>query len=414
MQLTPPQQQISADPARFKIAGCGRRFGKSFLSINEMAKFARYPNSKVLYCAPTYRQAKTVIWDELKTQLYAVNWIKKVNESDLTITLVNGSTIAIRSSDNKDSLRGAKYDFIVLDECAFMDQDVWYSVLRPTLSDTGGHAMFISSPTGRNWFYDLWVNAHTESDWSAFQYTTLQGGHVPIEEIEAAKRDLDEKHFQQEYEAQFVNYAGVIFYAYSDEHNQKTYDWNKFTPRTALHCSIDFNTSPITCGIWIKDAHTLHAIDEIEIYGSNTLELVQEIKNRYGERQYIAFPDATGSRTNTNSMGMSDHIILQNNGFKVITDKTNPNVNDSIASVNSMLCNTQGERRLFLDPKCKKMRESFLKYVYKEGTRIPLKDNIHDHHADHTRYITHRLFPLKQTPISTSRQTRMSSGRMMA
>jgi len=151
MRLSKPQQEISDSNARFKIAACGRRFGKSFLSINEMAKFARVPNRRVLYLAPTYRQAKTVIWDELKSQLYAVNWIKKVNESDLTIRLVNNSTIVIRSSDNKDALRGAKYDYIVLDECAFMDADVWYSVLRPTLSDTGGHALFITSPLGRNW-----------------------------------------------------------------------------------------------------------------------------------------------------------------------------------------------------------------------------------------------------------------------
>jgi len=414
MRLSKPQQEISDSNARFKIAACGRRFGKSFLSINEMAKFARVPNRRVLYLAPTYRQAKTVIWDELKSQLYAVNWIKKVNESDLTIRLVNNSTIVIRSSDNKDALRGAKYDYIVLDECAFMDADVWYSVLRPTLSDTGGHALFITSPLGRNWVYDLWVNASVEQDWQAFQYTTLAGGFVPPEEIEAARRDLDQKRFEQEYEAQFVNYAGVIFYAYSDEHNLKAYDMGQFNPRTPIYCSIDFNTSPITCGIWVKWQDTLHAIDEIEIFGSNTLELVQEIKNRYGDRQYVAFPDATGSRTNTNSMGMSDHIILSNNGFKVITDKTNPNVNDSIASVNAMLCNSLGERKLFIDPKCKKMRESMLKYVYKEGTRIPLKDNIHDHFADGIRYICHRMFPVKQTPISDVRQTRMSAGRMMS
>jgi hypothetical protein len=413
MKLSAPQQVISDDGARFKVAACGRRFGKSFLSINEMAKAARFPNQKILYIAPTYRQAKTVIWDELKAQLYAVNWIDRVNESDLTITLINGSTIAIRSSDNKDALRGTKYNYIVLDECAFMQPDVWYSVLRPTLSDTGGKALFITSPSGRNWVYDLWVNAGQEEDWSAHQYTTLDGGNVPAEEIEAAKRDLDIKQFEQEYLASFITWAGTIFYAYSDEHNLKKYDWSKFTDTTALHLSIDFNTSPITCGVWVKHQDTLHCVDEIEIYGSNTLELVQEIRNRYGNRQYIAFPDATGSRKNTNSMGVSDHLILSNNGFKVVTDKTNPNVNDSISSVNSMLCSTTGERKLFIDPACKKIRQCMMKYVFKEGTRIPDKDNIHDHFADGIRYICHRMFPLKKLPMGGSRVTRMNAGRML-
>ncbi|MEK9697457.1 MAG: terminase large subunit, partial [Candidatus Poseidoniales archaeon] len=310
MKLTMPQQNISADGARFQVVAAGRRVGKSFLSINELAKHARHPNQRCLYVAPTYRQAKTVIWDELKSQLYRVNWISKVNESDLTITLVNGSTISIRSSDNKDSLRGTKYNFIVLDECAFMQQDVWYSVLRPTLSDTGGSALFITSPSGRNWVYDLWINAGREQDWSAHQYTTLDGGQVPEAEIEAARRDLDSKRFEQEYLASFVTWAGTIFYAYSDEHNLKQWEGDINTIR-ALHLSIDFNTSPITCGVWAQHRDTLHCIDEIEIFGSNTNELVEEIINRYGRnRQYFAYPDASGSRTQTSSQGISDHIIL--------------------------------------------------------------------------------------------------------
>ena len=89
MKLTTPQQTISNDPARFRVIGAGRRFGKTYLAINELAKFSRLPDQKCLYVAPTYRQAKTVIWEDLKNILYSVNWIKKVNESDLSIQLVN-------------------------------------------------------------------------------------------------------------------------------------------------------------------------------------------------------------------------------------------------------------------------------------------------------------------------------------
>lgn len=401
MKLTAPQKQISNNHNRFRVVSAGRRFGKSYLSINELAKFARYPNSKCLYVAPTYRQAKTVIWSDLKGMLLDVRWVKKINESELEITLINNSTITVRSTDNYDALRGGKYDFIVLDECADMNPDAWFQVLRPTLSDRQGHALFIGSPKGRNWFYDIWMDCVNKSDWQAFQFTTLDGGNVPEEEIEAARRDLDTRTFEQEYLAQFINYAGVIFYAYDDIENRIPYDRTDFTDRTPLHLGIDFNVSPITCSVAIKGSDWLHIIDEIEIYGSNTLELVTEIRNRYGSnRQYFAYPDATGSRTNTNSMGMSDHIVLQNNGFKVITDKTNPNINDSINSVNSLLCNSQGERKLLIDPACRKIRECMLKYVYKEGTRIPDKDNIHDHFADGIRYLCSRLFPIKPLPVS--------------
>ena len=396
MQLSAPQSSISSSESRFRIAACGRRFGKSWLAMNEMAKFARYPDQKILAVAPTYKQCKNIWWNDLKGMLLEKNWVKKINESELTITLINSSTITLRSSENYDALRGGKYNFIVLDEFADMNPDAWFQVLRPTLSDMQGHALFIGSPKGRNHFYDLWINAGTLEDWESWQFTTLQGGNVPESEIVAAQRDLDERTFNQEYMSQFVDYEGVIFYAYADAHNLVKYT-GQFDDRTPIHCSIDFNTSPITCGVWIKGQDTLHAIDEIEIYGSNTLELVQEINRRYGTaRQRIAYPDATGSRTNTNSMGQSDHIILSNNGFKLVTGKINPNINDSINAVNAMLTNNLGEHKMFFDPKCKKMRECMLKYVYKEGTRVPHKDNVHDHFADGIRYIAHRLFPINK------------------
>ena len=100
MQLSQPQAAISNSEARFRIAACGRRFGKSWLAMNEMAKFARYPNQKILAVAPTYKQCKNIWWNDLKGMLIEKNWVKKINESELTITLVNNSTITLRSSEN--------------------------------------------------------------------------------------------------------------------------------------------------------------------------------------------------------------------------------------------------------------------------------------------------------------------------
>ncbi len=397
MRLTDLQEQVSNDDARFRVIAAGRRWGKSWLSLNELAKFCVEPRQRALYVAPTYRQAKTIMWSELKDQLIERRWVKKINESELKITLINQSEITLRSTDNYDSLRGGKYNFIVMDECADMAPEAWFQVLRPTLSDTLGSAMFITSPKGRNWVYDLWTNAQVLEDWNAYQFTTLSGGNVPASEIEAAIRDLDDRTFKQEYEAQFVDYSGVIFYAYSDELHLKPYP-EQLTDRTPLFIGCDFNNSPITAVIATKLKDTLHVIDEVQIHGSNTDELAQEIKQRYGQsRQITIFPDATGSRTNTNSMGVSDHLILQRAGFKVITGKTNPPVNETVVSVNSML----KQNRLLIDPKCKNLRKSILRYVYKEGTRIPLKDNVHDHQADCLRYLVNGMFPYTQPGLGS-------------
>tara|TARA_R110000803_G_scaffold95385_1_gene163340 strand:- start:159 stop:1424 length:1266 start_codon:yes stop_codon:yes gene_type:complete len=396
IKLTPPQKIISADLNRFRVVVAGRRFGKSYLSINEIAKFARKPNQKCLYVAPTYRQAKTVIWDDLKEKLYAVNWVLKVNESDLSIVLVNGSKISIRSSDNKDALRGAKYNFIVLDECADMDSDTFFTVLRPTLSDTKGSAMFIGSPKGRNWFYDLWVQAGATDDWSAHQYTTIAGGQVDEEEIESARRDMDERQFQQEYLASFVDYAGVIYYSFAED-NIVQFDVSKLSARDPIHVGIDMNINPMSAVIChIGKTGTMHVIDEIEIYSSNTNELVNEIKQRYPHRQIVAYPDASGQARKTSAAGITDHIILQNAGFKVKVGNKNPPVIDRINSVNSMLCNNMNERNLLIDPSCKRLRECLIKHTYREGTRQPNKTDGYDHLLDSLGYAVYTNFVIRK------------------
>ena len=411
MRLTLPQQTISNSDARFRVVSAGRRFGKSFLSMNEMAKFARFPNKRVMYLAVTHRQAKTVIWDDLKAQLIERNWVKKINESEMQIWLVNGSTITVRSAETKDALRGGKYDFLVLCEVADMDKDVWFSILRPTLSDRRGHALFIGTPKGLgNWFFDLWSNAKSQTDWASWQYTTLEGGNVPEDEIEAARRDLDAKTFEQEYGAQFVNYAGVIFYAYTEDNLKDHPGPQNGEP---IFIGADFNTSPITAAVATKTADGLHFFDEISIYGSNTNELADEIRKRYGfGRTIYVYPDASGGRKQTSSGGLSDHIILQNAGFKVVVDSINPPVSEAIASVNALLCSSIGKRRLLIDPKCRQIRESMLKYVYKDGTRQPDKDNGFDHMADCIRYVTHKLFPLRPVVHNTGKSYRQV-GRML-
>jgi hypothetical protein len=410
MKLKPAQQEISDSTARFRVVAAGRRFGKSYLAINEIAKYARFPNQRVLAVAPTYKQIKNVLWDDLKSMLIARNWAKKINESELQITLVNGSKITLRSADNYDALRGGKYNFLVMDECADINKETWFNVLRPTLSDMQGNALFIGSPKGRNWFYDLWVQGGATDDWASFQFTTLQGGNVPPEEVEAAKRDLGAREFRQEYEGQFEDYAGVIFYAFTEENVAQCVGWED--PRLPLHIGIDFNVSPISAVVGVYRDDVLHIFDEIEIYSSNTNELVQEIKQRYPNRYIFAYPDSTGRRMNTNSGGISDHIILQNAGFKLVVDNINPPVADAISAVNSMLCSTDSTRRLLIDPKCRRLREIMIKWTYKEGTRQPDKDSGLDHLADCIRYVCYKLNPPRQE-FSNGGKSYRTAGRML-
>ena len=371
----------------------GVDFGKTYLSMYEIARVARFPERKIFYVAPTFRMGKQIIWEDLKLQLTRRKWVRKINESELVVTLINGSRISVRSADNPDSMRGVSLDFAVLDECAFMDRSVWTDVLRPTLSDRQGGALFISTPQGFNWFYDLWRFAHSNENWSAFQYTTLQGGNVSAEEIEAARSDLDLKTFQQEYEASFENAGHMIYYAFDNRESVFKYDGE--VPRT-LHVGMDFNTNPMSAVIAVQNTNGLHVIDEISLPNSNTDEIASELKNRYPDYNMIVYPDPAGAQRKTSAGGRTDHSILAQWGFTVRAKRAHTSVRDRINAVNRLLCDATGSRKLFFNPKCTESIKCISKHQYKDGTTVPDKNSGYDHMNDALGYMVDYLYPIRR------------------
>lgn len=397
MPLNKAQLAVATSLTRFRVFVAGRRCGKTFLSVRELAKAARMPNKKVMYVAPTYRMCRDIIWDDLKTKLSNLGWIAKTNESRLEIELVNGSKIMLRGADNPDSLRGSGYDFVVFDETADIKPETWTEVVRPALSaqKPPGSALFVGTPKGFNWFRDLFDTAKRDKDWSSFQFTTLDGGNVPPEEIEAARRDLDEKTFRQEYEASFETYSGIVYYGFSDENIVE----RKLQDEKSLYIGIDFNVSPVTATVAIPTKDGLHLIDEIVIYGSNTEELVEEIKNRYPTQKIFAFPDPAGNQRKTSAGGKTDISILQNAGFVVKVRNSHPKVRDRINAVNSLLNNSRNEKRLLIAPKCKQSIKALRQHTYKEGTLVPDKDSGFDHITDALGYMVEFLYPITKEVI---------------
>jgi phage terminase large subunit len=395
MPLSKPQETIANDTHRFRVAICGRRFGKTHLSIRELCKFARFPETEVFYVAPSYRQAKQIVWKKLKRKLIELRWAKKVNETELSITLKNNSTISLKGADNFDSLRGVGLDFLVLDEFADIDPDAWYEVLRPALADREGSALFIGTPKGKgNWSFELFQQQDESPDqWTSFQYTTLEGGQVTAEEIESAKRDLDERSFRQEFLATFETYGNVIAYNFKREIHVKQIP----DPRLhELHVGIDFNNTPITAAIMYRDGNTMYQFDEVYINDSNTGELADEIKRRYPSSRIVAYPDPAGRQRKTSANGQTDFTILSNAGFTVKAPNSHNQIRDRINSMNARLKTVDGQIHYYVDPRCKHTIESLEKYAYKEGTQQPDKNSGYDHMFDALSYCIDYLFPIKR------------------
>ena len=403
MPLTQPQTTVINSGARFRVLVTGRRFGKTYLAINEIAKFASQPNKKVWYVAPTYRQAKTICWSELKDKLIKHKWVKGINHSDLTITLRNKSTITLRGSENFDALRGVGLDMVIFDEFSDINKEAWYEVLRPTLSDTNGHALFCGRPRGfGNWSYELFKMGETNKEWESFKYTTLEGGQVPDTEIEQAKQDLDIRTFQQEYEATFVNYSGMIYYNFSRADNLiDKYNKNSLV----LHIGLDFNVDPMCAVVSVIENEKVIVIDEIQIYSSNTNEMCEEINNRYKDKKIVVYPDPSARQRKTSAGGLTDLAILKNFGLEVKCRNTAPLVRDRINSVNAKLKNVAGKNNLFILNSCKNVIKSIERQIYKEGTHIPDKDSGFDHMNDALGYLIEFNFPIKRnfTPTAQKR-----------
>lgn len=407
MPLSPSQKLVADSNKRFKVVCAGRRFGKSVLALRTIAEVARHPDSKVMYVAPTYQMCRNIVWGPLKNKLRDLNWIKKVNESRLEIVLRNNSIIMLRGADSPDSLRGIGLNAAIIDEVADIKPEVWTEVLRPTLSDKSGIAMFLGTPKGvGNWFKDLYDMADVNDDWQAWQFTTLDGGNVPEEEVEAAKRDLDPMTFLQEYGASFNTATNQVYYAFKPENNVKKYEVDKEKLKNII-IGTDFNVSPMATVVAVQTMTGLHIIDEICLYSSNTDEMVAEVRNRYPKQHITCFPDPAGVQRKTSAGGRTDISILQNAGWDVKYKPRHPLVKDRINSVNSLLLNTNGDSRLLIDPKCKELIKCLARFSYKEGTLIPDKNGKADysHFPDALGYGVDYMFPIARHVKSQPQQT---------
>ena len=212
------QAEVFQSRARFRVCAAGRRFGKSYLSaiellingLQEVNKYG-YPlnNKEVWYIAPTFAQGKDIMWNLLKDIGHEV--IASALENTATLKLINGRTIKIKGSDRPDTLRGVGVAFVVLDEYAFMKPEVWDLIIRPTLADVMGSALFIGTPDGKNHFYDTWLQAETDEDWESFMFNSTDNPVLPLAEIEAAGKVMTQQAFRQEFEASFEAAGGGEF-----------------------------------------------------------------------------------------------------------------------------------------------------------------------------------------------------------
>tara|TARA_E500000178_G_scaffold290266_1_gene293706 strand:- start:11024 stop:12265 length:1242 start_codon:yes stop_codon:yes gene_type:complete len=396
INLKNAQAQVFHSKKRFRVLVAGRRFGKSYLACIELfTKALANPGATFFYCAPTYRMAKDIAWKVLK-KIIPREYIRSKNETDLKLELINESTIELKGTENAMALRGRSLSGVVLDEAAFMEAEVWFEVIRPALADKQGWALFISTPTGTaSWFYDLWCYCEEDpkAEWQRWCFTTIQGGNVPPEEVQAARTQLDARTFRQEFEASFENLAGLVAVSFSDSNISTD---AKDVPILPLLLGVDFNVDPMSGVCAVKADDTLYVFDEITLTGgATTWDFADEVISRYGvDRRIVACPDPTGGARKTQGVGATDHNILRKSGFSVQTPRSPWKVRDKITAVNTALLDATETRRCYIHPRCKELIKALRTLTYAPGTGLPNKNLGVDHAFDAFGYLVLQQFNL--------------------
>jgi len=243
----PGQLEVHNSSARFKVLAAGRRWGKTRLGVSECLDAAA-GGGRAWWVAPTYKTSEYG-WRPLQQISRKISG-SEIKMVDKMVVLPSGGFVAVRSADNPDSLRGEGLDFVVMDECAYIKREAWTEALRPALSDRHGRALFISTPKGRNWFWELWQRGISgELGWQSWSFPTIANPYIDPEEIEAAKRDLPEIIFRQEYLAEFIEDQGSVFRRVQEaavlELLDKPVEGRQYVAGVDVASSVDFTVASV-------------------------------------------------------------------------------------------------------------------------------------------------------------------------
>lgn len=350
LKQTPIMETLFADQSKYKCVVAGRRFGKTYLAMTWLLGGILKPGQRRWVVMPTYRQGKLVALPVLKRLLRQYSGSIQINESDLTCKIA-GAEIAIKGAEDPSKLRGSSLDRVVMDEYAYMKNGVWEEVIYPMMTTIpDSKALFIGTPDGfSNGFYDMYLRGQDEkeNDWSSWQFSTLDGGWVPEEEINRAKKTMDERTFKQEFMASFE--ASQNRCAYNFTRNENVMNIEEESP--TLWAGLDFNVSKMACVVAMEWSDSkVHFIDEICLKNSNTEEMAKTLREKYPTLKFV-YPDPAGSARSTQS-SKSDHALLKDYGFLVRARKKHPTQRDRLNALNRKLKDAEGNITMYVSPRC--------------------------------------------------------------
>ncbi len=394
---------------RTKRWGClvaHRRAGKTVAAVNDIIRAAVMytgPNGLFGYVAPYQNQARRIAWDYFKH--YAQPLISDTNEQMMTITLVNGAKVSLFGADNADAMRGLGFSGVYMDEYGDFKPSVFGNVIRPALSDKQGWAVFAGTPKGKNQFWDIYETARRIPDeWFVLRLPASESGLLPQSELNAARAQLSEDQYLQEYECSFE--AAILGAFYGTEMRQAEPRINErvvFEPGYPVHTAWDLGYRDDTAIWWYQVVGgEVRVIDFFAISGADIRAIAEVVVNKgytYGKHYLPHDARAKSLQTGRSIVEqLADHL-----GIGSLSVVPNIGLQDGIQAVRQML-----PRTWFNSVRCGDGIEALRQYQreYDEDKKAFRASPRHDwtsHPADAFRMlaVAWRQEPAAQKPLES-------------
>jgi len=383
-----------------------RRAGKTVAAVNDIIRAAfmyKGPNGLFGYVAPYQNQARRIAWDYFKH--YAQPLISDINEQMMTITLVNNTKVSLFGADNADAMRGLGFSGVYMDEYGDFKPSVFGNVIRPALSDKQGWAVFAGTPKGKNQFWDIYETARRIPDeWFVLRLPASDSGLLPQSELNAAKAQLSEDQYLQEYECSFE--AAILGAFFGTEMRQAEPRINErvvFEPGYPVHTAWDLGYRDDTAIWWYQVVGgEVRVIDFFAVSGADIRAIAEVVVNKgytYGKHHLPHDARAKSLQTGRSIVEqLADHL-----GINHLSVVPNIGLQDGIQAIRQML-----PRTWFNSVKCGDGIEALRQYQreYDEDKKAFRASPRHDwtsHPADAFRMlaVAWRAEPSAQRPLES-------------
>lgn len=387
----------------------GIRGGKTMAGARESARQAWKAKGKGVFgiIAPTYNMLDRTTWVEFKEAARGI--ISTENDSKKIITLRNGRQVHGHSAENADRIRNETFVGFWVDEAReCKDFKKLWDVLLGRVLSTGGKGFITTSPNSFDAIYDIFYN-NLKSNYGVIRFSTYQNKYIDKDRIKELAESYDPKNAEQEIEGKFVIFEGAVYYTFSrnDNAGDLAFELCRYNPNLPICLCCDFNIDPMA---WViaqvietDGIKKIVVVDELFMRNTNTVQACEEFKSRYPNHSagLYLYGDQTGEARHSSSNVTNWKIIeneLQRYGITKRVPSRNPAERDRINAVNAMIKNSKGERRLFINPNCKRLIADFEQVAFKQGTTQidKSKDLMLTHISDALGYMAEKDFSLNK------------------